>query len=300
MTFSFHQLNVCKNGLTVLHLKAKLDDSSSIEEMLETGGSLSDVVYGFALGGHTDEVNKTLAEHPSLNVFAARGYARSGDSISASKLFRSNSDDVKKALLFGYAQNGNVTQINGAINSHNRSKYLPIIVEGLASGGHTKLVDQYAISTKLQNIAIAAAAKSGNEALVNHLLTKQEIDLSTISVPLSPAQQLALGNALRGYSEGRHFNHLEPFLSLGINPMLCLTAIAKGSSIDPSDAMALIDSIKGSDLKKSIKTLMQTLFKSDIDKIDFDPSKFTSTEELESLLNIAKDMPIIPGADNNL
>jgi len=296
MTFSFNQQQTCQNGLNALRIIAKSGDLDAIEEQLTAGGNVADAVYGLAFGGHVDKVKTMIAnysERTELPYFAAMGYARADREEAAGAMAKNNHADMKLAIVLGYAQSGNLTQINGAIRSQDAPKYLASIVAGLASGGHQTLLERFAISTELQNIAITAAAKSGNTALVNYLLSLQDINMLQLSETISPAQKQALGHALTGYSEGRHFAQIETLLSVGLNPMLCLTAIRNNSTIDASDAQALVDSVKKTELCVQLKELMKNHFSTDTDKLDFDAESYASPDELADLLNsVSVEQPL--------
>ena len=196
MKLNFCQLNRVKNGLNAVSNFALLGDEEQVLNLLSVGGSLGDAVYGYALGGHVNKVNAMIETHPELILHAANGYARGGNEIETEKLATSSELTLKKALLEGYAQAANTTQINAAVRSRNNAAYMPVIVAGLAQSGHTQAVLKYAINEKLQNVAITAAALSGNVSLVNEILALQNISLDQLSQqPMDPGTKTALGHA---------------------------------------------------------------------------------------------------------
>lgn len=284
MKLNFSQLNRMKQGLNAVRIFAKLGDEKQVASLLSAGGTLEDAVYGYALGGHTDQVNTLLKQHPQLLIYAAKGYARADNETEAEKLTTSGELEIKKALLEGYAQAANKTQISAAVRSRNNQQYISAIVKGLAEGDHNS-VHQYAINEELQNTAITAAAQSGNVALVNELLALQDIALSKLlDKPIKPSVKLALGHALIGFSKGRHYEHIEALLKLNINPMLCLTTISNKGSIHASDIQSLCAHISDEALKHSLGELIKEHFGVDSQNLKED---FSSDAELELLFDRA-------------
>lgn len=285
MTLNFCQLNRVKNGLNAVSLFAQLGDEEQVLNLLSSGGSLGDAVYGYALGGHVTKVNAILKTHPELIIHAAKGYARGENEIETEKLATSSELTLKKALLEGYAQAGNATQINAAVRSRNNIAYMPAIVAGLAQCGHSQAVFQYATDEKSQNVAITAAALSGNITLVNELLALQNIFLEQLTQQsLDPGIKTALGHALVGYSKGRHYEQVEELLKFNINPMLCLTAISDKESIHPSDIHSLTHHISDKSLRESLLGLIEEHFWSKLGGEE----DFSNDSELERLLDHTK------------
>ena len=281
MKLNFCQLNRVKNGLNAVSILAQLGDEEQVLNLLSAGGNLGDAVYGYALGGHVNKVNAILKTHPDLLVHAAKGYARGENEIETEKLATSSEIALKKALLEGYAQAANTTQINAAVRSKNKVTYMPAIVAGLAQCGHSHVLLDYAINEELQNVAITAAALSGNVTLVNELLARQNIFSDQLSQQaMEPGIKTALGHALVGYSKGRHYEHVEELLKLNINPMLCLTAISDKESIHPSDIQSLTHHIADESLRESLLKLIEEHFGSKPGEKEM----FSDDSELERLL----------------
>ncbi len=282
MRFNFCQLNRTKGGLNAVSAFAKFGKEEQVLELLSNGGKKEDAVYGYALGGYVKKVNDFLKSNPELIIHAAKGYARGNNEAETAKLRQRKGGDgltIKKALLEGYAQAANMTQSNAITSSRDRSSYMPTLVKGLAQAGHL-LVLNYVTNEELQNVAITAAASSGDVDLVNQLLKLQDIILSELAKPLAPTAKCALGHALIGYSRGRHYEHIEHILALGVNPMLCLTAIFDEKNLHESDVQSLSAHICDTPLREHLLTLIKKHFATRIEK-DRD---FSNDSELEELL----------------
>lgn len=288
MKFNYCQLNRMQHGVRAVSIIASLKKTTEINDLLNSETTLADAVYGYALIGQTKQIDEILKNHPTLEPYAAMGYARAGHEDETEKLAKSY--EITKALVKGYAQAANQTQINAALRSKNSREYLLTIVEGLAELGHTELVKQYAITTELQNSAITAAAHSGNVTLVNELLALQNIVLAELTTPIKPGAILPLGHALIGYSRGRHYKQVEPLLNLNINPMLCLTAITdENSSIHESDIQSLSEQIKNTPLRHSLLKLIKEHFGISAEQLE--TKDFSNDSELEQLFN---NFPLTP------
>ncbi len=285
MILNFFQTNRMNNGFNATSAFAKLGDQEQVALALSAGGKLEDAVYGYALGGHSNQLTAILSVHPELLNHAARGYARVDDEIETGKLSARNEMTIKQALLEGYAEASNITQVNAGILSRHYREYLPTIVKGLAAGNHPS-VKQYAINPELQNIAISSAAQSGHVELVNALLAMQNIEISKLSKPLMMGAKIALGHALTGYSKGRYYEHIEALLKLNINPMLCLTAIADKDGLHGSDIQALCSNVSDEALRQSLLDLVKEHF--GMDPKTMSKEDFSSDSALELLLETAK------------
>ena len=232
MKLNYYQLYWYRNGLNAVRIFAALNKTDEIATSLQYGASIIDTVYGYALGGHIEQVDAILGANAALINTAAIGYARANNVVAIAKLNNQYEPIIKTSLFKGYAQAANITQIYTATQCKHNAEYIASIVEGLAECGHADLVQQYAISTSLQNIAITAAAHAGNVKLVSDLLGLQNIILSNLTLPLNSSTSIALGHALIGYSKGRHYEYLESLLTFNLNPALCLTAITGKNGID--------------------------------------------------------------------
>jgi hypothetical protein len=283
MKLNFCQLNRVKNGLNAVSMFAQLGDEEQVLDLLSAGGKKEDAIYGYALGGHVDKVNALLKTNPELITCAATGYARANNKIETEKLATSNDRSLKKALLEGYAEAANSTQIYAAIRSKHSQEYLSTLVTGLALVGHPQTF-QFATNEKLQNLAITAAALSGNVILVNKLLALQDIFLDKLMLPLDTATKTALGHALVGYSKGRHYEHVEQLLAFDLNPMLCLTAISDTDRIHESDIHSLSHHIADQSRREALLDLIKVHFKSEPGEKN---QSFSSDSELERLLEIS-------------
>ena len=284
MKLNFSQLNRKKKGLNAVSIFAKLGNNIQVDLLLNAGGKLEDAVYGYAFGKHRVQVDDILKKHPELIEQAAKGYARADDEIETEKLALKSELTIQKALLEGYAQAVNSTQINAALLSKSSQQCLPSIVTGLAECGHYS-VHQYARNPELQNIAITAAAQSANSALVMQLLALQGIIISELSLPLQLNVKEALGHALIGYIKGRHFAYVEALLKLNINPMLCLTAISDQSSLHASDIQSLLRHVTDELQRKILIDLIQEQFGIDVSALE--KEDFSSDMQLELLFENA-------------
>lgn len=283
MKLNFCQLNRVKNRLKAVSAFALLGDEEQVFDLLSAGGKKEDAIYGYSLGGHVDKVNALLKTNPELIIHAARGYARANNESETEQFVRSNDLALKKALLEGYAEAANSIHIDAAICSTNSHEYISTLVTGLASVGHPQTL-QFTINENLQNLAINAAAVSGNVTFVDKLLALQDIFLDNLTLPLDSNIKTILGHALVGYSKGRHYQHVERLLSLELNPMLCLTAISDTDSIHESDIYSLSHHIADQSRREHLLELIKVNFRREQGE---NTDEFSSDSELDQLLELS-------------
>lgn len=204
-----------------------------------------------------------LAKNPELINAAVKGYAHAKNLKETIKYGK-----YPTALTHGFALAGDETQVRAALNSRDGQKYLPAVIEGLATTKQEILLLELVANTRYYPNALQAAAKSGHSQLVEVLLEKLSINLKTLKKPLSSNIQTTLGYVLKGYSEGRHFPEAIAIMELGINPMICLNALAINGELDATDASLLLAAVKKTELNNSLKNLMDTQFGLHSDKIN--------------------------------
>lgn len=269
MPTSFYDLNLNKNAVNLVIVKAFLGDEDRVSELLDAGGSIEDAVYGFALGGHFKLVNNITDDKPDLKRFAARGYARGNHSEKVAELISDAS--LLEELLYGHAQAGNSTHVQAALNSRGGAKYLPVILEGLASTEQTELLLHLVKGTRFYTLALQSAAKSGHTDLVQRLFAAQSISLDELksdATKLNHDIKVVLTYAMQGYIKGRHFEHASELLTIGLNPMHCLNALAKKGVIDANDASRLITAIDSETIQEQVKGLLTEQFAFDLETLD--------------------------------
>jgi hypothetical protein len=259
MTVSRYELLYYKNGINLMTQKGSEGDEITVNKLAEEGGNLWDAVYGYALGEHHELVQKALKKDPKLISAAATGYARASNSKEITKL--NGIAELKPHLVYGFSLAGDETQVRAALNSRDGVKYLPIIIDALASTNQSVLLFEFIANTNYFSKALKAGAKSGHHELVVNLLTKLSIDIKALPSPLTSQQNTALGYALEGYSEGRHFSEAAELIELGINPMFCLNALTPDGELDPVDASMLLSTVK----KPATAALLTGLMKSQFD-----------------------------------
>ncbi|WP_133130311.1 hypothetical protein [Legionella yabuuchiae] len=285
MPITSYELNYHQNGCNLLIKKGVEGNEKAVDELVSQGGKLTDAVYGYALGGHEELVEKVLEDHLKLIQAAAKGYARAQNIAQITKL-RSN-EALKASLVFGFAQAGDESQVRAALNARNGTQYLPIVLEGLASTGHKELLCELITGTHYYNTALKAAAKSRHHDLVKVLLARLNINLDepASTVSFSEATQDALAYVLQGYSEGRHFTEAAEILSRGINPMHCLNALSPSGSLDLTDASLLLSSIDNDRIKTKVSSLMARQFDLNVDALDSAPKARLAAAELSDLMS---------------
>ena len=269
MTATPFELNYCPtDSLNITSRKAFDGKVADVDALLAAGATIDDAIYGFAFGGHIDRVRALLAAHPTRSEAAARGYARARNLVETERFLAS--DELKRGIVFGYAQAGNEVQVRAALNSTGGSKYLPDVLSGLASTGQSALLLELVDGSKYYRLALKAAAKAGHAALVEQLLEKLSIHLGTLKRSTAPiAKDILpfLKTALEGYSEGRHFEEAILLMELGVPPMSCLTTLSPKGTIDPTDANLLVSLAKNPDINANLRTRIKEQFGLDVDTV---------------------------------
>jgi len=263
-----YELNYNENGVNVVIKKAFEGNDADVNALLKDGAELADAVYGYAYGNHDEQVNALLSIHPMLYSAAARGYARAQNIAQVTKM--SAIDALKTSLVFGFSQAGDEGQVRAALNAREGSKYLPTVVQGLASTGQSKLLLELIDGTRYYPEALRAAAKSGLNELVGQLLARLSIELDALEASTDPTSldvKRYLSYALEGYAEGRHFTDAIRLIRLGANPMHGLNRLAVSGTIDPMDASQLLSVITENPIKIMMAERMKTQFDVDVDEL---------------------------------
>jgi hypothetical protein len=269
MPISLYELNYCQNGFNLMIKKAHDKDEEAVEALAAQGASLWDAIYGYALGGHKTLVKKLLDQNPKLLSAAATGYAHALNISETTKL--TGIEWLKPNLAYGFALAGDETQIRAALNSREGTKYLPLIIKGLACANHTALLLEIVAGTRYYSEALKAAAKSGHHNLVTTLLNQLSIHIESLESSkgsLSPETRIALGYVLEGYTTGRHFTQAASLLNLGINPMICLNSLSSNGELDHHDAGFLLSAVKEPKLNAILRNLMESQFGFQLDTLN--------------------------------
>lgn len=159
-------------------------------------------------------------------------------------------DEVHKLV-----SKGDLSEIRKVLNSNEGLKYLPEVIEDLATSNQKDLLLELLANTIYYPQALKAAAKAGHHHLVETLLDKLSSENKNAS-----ELQAALTYTLEGYSEGKYLAKAAHILELGVNPMFCLNALAVDGRIEPNDALKLLTSIKNEVIKDRLKKLMRSQF----------------------------------------
>jgi hypothetical protein len=260
MAITAYTLNYCNPDSFNLTSRTAFE-GKDVAELIALGGDEADAVYGFAYGGHTDKVTTMITSNPKLSLAAAQGFARAKNTKEIEKLL--TSEELKSGILFGHAQAGNEDQIRRALNSREGSRYLPVVIRGLASTGQSALLLELVSGTKYYSLALKTAAKAGHKALVELLLTQLSINLHELEgskAPINKDISPYLKAVLEGYSEGRHFDEAIWMMELGVSAMSCLSALSPKGSPDKTDADLLISQVKNPELKDTLLKLIKRQF----------------------------------------
>ena len=269
MTATSFELNYChRDSLNITSRKAFDGKVTDVDALLAAGATIDDAIYGFAFGGHVDNVRALLAVHPTRREAAARGYARAKNLVETERFLAS--DELKRGIIFGYAQAGNEVQVRAALNSTGGSKFLPDVLRGLASTGQSALLLELVDGSKYYPLALKAAAKAGHTALVEQLLENLSINLDTLkrsSPPIAKEISPYLKAVLEGYSEGRHFEEAILLMELGVPPMSCLSTLSPKGTIDPTDANLLVSLAKKAEIAVKLTTKIKEQYGLDVGKV---------------------------------
>lgn len=270
MPITAYDLNFNINAINLVISRAFNNDPEGVAELLDAGGNREDAAYGFALGGHVNLVKEITANTPALLKFAARGYARGKHSVEVAELSRE--PGCIEDLLYGHAQAGNESQLWAALKSQEGAKYLPTILDGLASTNQSDLLLPLVKGTRYYSLTLQSAAKSGHRDLVQSLLTMLSISLDKLESGVTPFNtqiKIALSNILQGYTKGRHFEYAAELLdSRRLNPMHCLNALACKGVVDANDASLLIGAIDSEPTQDQIKNLLTEQFQFDLESLE--------------------------------
>lgn len=259
MTVTRYESSKNNNGMNYLTTLAFHGDSQAVDEFLSQGGELSDAVYGFAFGGHLTLLEALVGSDIRLLKEAAKGVARAKNYKQMTTKYLAQ--DFRESLAYGHGQANNESQIRAMLNAKEGSQYLSQVIEGLASTNQAPLLLELVQSTCFYSKALTAAAKSGHVGLVNNLLEKFSINISELdllSVQSDPNLQLPLTYALKGYSQGRHFNEVASLLHLGLNIKQCLNELSQAETFDKSDKEALLSAIGEGELSTQVAHLIDT------------------------------------------
>jgi hypothetical protein len=162
---------------------ASENDQKATTFLLDKGASKDDAVLGYAIGGHTDQVNtllenevKTLlkngasknllANGPSKNA-AVRGYAIGGHTDQVNPLLDKGAS--KDEAVFGYAIGGHTDQVNKLLD---KGASKDGAVMGYAIGGHADQVNTLLDKGASKDEAVFGYAIGGHTDQVNKLLDK--------------------------------------------------------------------------------------------------------------------------------
>lgn len=277
MTISFFELNYNENGMNILVKRASEGDKKTVTFLLEQGDSesMKNAVYGYAIGGHVKLLEELLKLHPECLSSAAQAYARIGADEKIKDFPKTS--EIEEGLACGYGEAGNEKKIRELLNQKGGAKYLSAVIRGLATTNQAKLLSELVFNTSCYPVALKAAAKAGHTQLVKQLLSIIGIDLDQLSSNsnlLNSNIKRFLAYILEGYTEGGHCAEASQIMSLGINPMFCITSFLVDGQIKADDVQVLLSQCDDKTLQNKMMTLLKEQF-------DFDSSGLKATADIK-------------------
>ncbi len=172
-------------------------------------------VWGYAIGGHTEQVNALLAQGANRDD-AIRGYAQGGHTEQVNALLAQGAK--RHNANWGYAIGGHTAQVNALLaQGGNRDD----AVRGYAIGGHTEQVNALLAQGADRDNAVRCYAVGGHTEQVNALL----------------AQGANRNYAVRGYAFGGHTEQVNMLLAQGANRNWALMGYAQGGHTEQVNAL---------------------------------------------------------------
>lgn len=273
-----------------------------VDPKLRFAAAAAAAAAGYARAGNSQEIEKMIKEIEKMKGMAADEKTKQAiiNDIKKLKLF----------VVLGYAQAGNTTQIHAALKADKKtdvkfmgeasvraageanggagaeadveidesaekridkgSKYLPMIIRGLASANQAELLFKH-LTPLYYGDALREAAKAGHTELVDKLLDQLGINLRALGSSPDPSTNGArfyLSYAVEGYSEGRHFAEALSLVKLGLDLTHCIDPLAPNGTLDPMDASLLLFSITDDQaLQERLKALMRSRFNLNVDSL---------------------------------
>lgn len=258
-------INLQYRGFTIASCLAQHQKMDALDKILSLGAKVEDAIYGAALAGDKELVNKYLGNEPSPSYLrsAIRGYARSGNANAIYEL-----PDYKAYLderVLGASQGGFSKQIESWLIKD--YSFLSSVVEGYVDTNDPAQVINILKGTIYHSKAIYYAARSGCTSLVEALLeecgvkkdSKYNIHpnktLSTLEREAHISALSYLNEAANGYVAGAHYKEAAKMLERGADVSLCLSEMADYNNLEPF--IALYCSINDEEVAKSLEDQLQ-------------------------------------------
>lgn len=260
MTIPFPKiyLNYNFNGENLLIKLAYEHHCDEVNFLIREGSNIKDAIYGYAWGGHFEEVEHLYKENPELIPFAVAGYCRGGFSDKIMLLISSYKDmeeEIKKNAVYGYAQAGNKRQVLMALKS---SKYILMAILGAASTNQKEWLTDLLTGSKYYSQVIQEAAKNGHFSLYKDLINSLGIQIHpSFTVNQMKVDCLKYMNiALKGCINGGHLEEAAHVISLGANPAYAVTELITEGTITQEDATLLLAHINSDEIRKKVLSII--------------------------------------------
>ncbi|MBN9229957.1 MAG: hypothetical protein BGO90_15040 [Legionella sp. 40-6] len=261
MTLPFPKLylNLNFNGENLAVKLAYEHHDKEVNYLIAEGGNKKDAIYGYAWGGHFEDVETLYREHKELIPFAVAGYCRGGFNDKALRLIAANPDieeEVKKNAVYGYAQAGNKRHVLMALKSS--PKYLLMAILGAASTNQKEWLTELLAGTNYYPQAIQEAAKNGHFTLYKELI-------NCLGVQIQPAITMNqetvnclkyLNIALKGCISGAHIEEVAHLIKLGANPAYAVNELFIDGAIRVEDLSILLASINSAEMRQKIVSII--------------------------------------------
>lgn len=228
-------INMQFRGLTVASCLAQQNKIDALEKVIALGAKVEDAIYGAALSGNTELVNKLVGSQPKPGHLgsAIRGYARMGRFKEIYEI-----PDYKNYLndrILGSAQGGYDKQIDPWLVKN--YSLLSLVVKGYVDAKDSKYLMNILPGTIYYPNAIYHAARSRRTTFVNKLLEEcgikpnlklninSEKNQSNIKTEAKLSAFSYLNQAANGYIAGGHYKEAAEMLERGADISLCIDEI---------------------------------------------------------------------------
>ena len=225
----FIKTKINLNGFSYLsHMATSEYDNSVSLWLQENKADAPKAVYGYAVSGNIENMNKLLETYPDdkkLIGQAIRGLARSNlmDHLHAIDGYRA----YNKYIVLGLAEGGHFKSVARIVNRH--TDLFNLQAQGYANGGHQEELLSLIEGTRFHGDAVFHAAKAGHVQLVGVILEQFSVEEDTVlGVPSSKAEitMLAgLNRALEGFCKGYHYEAAHQLLLKGANIQTALDGL---------------------------------------------------------------------------